>query len=204
MCGLGDSGVVYIATNAGASWRLSATRISDGAELWRTAGDAPDMILYTPNVIVSSHRIQKDTAGIDVSKEVRTFDAQTGAALWQWRTPANPGELLRLWRRRIPEVVAAGAHQAGAYLAYNFASARQERDPMHIFYMVRREITAGLWRRPHVVELARLSGGGSVIYLGTRLGLFALDAKDGRLLWYALPNTDLSNFDPAISPNHAS
>jgi hypothetical protein len=42
------------------------------------------------------------------------------------------------------------------------------------------------------------------VYLGTRLGLFALDAKQGRLRWYALPNTDLANFDPAISPNHAS
>ena len=75
---------------------------------------------------------------------------------------------------------------------------------MQIFYMVRREITVGLWRRPHVVELARLTSGLGVVYLGTRLGLFALNAKDGRLLWYALPNTDLSNFDPAISPNHAS
>jgi hypothetical protein len=101
-------------------------------------------------------------------------------------------------------VVAAGAHQAGAYVAYNFASARRERNPWQIVSMVRREITVGLWRRPHVVEVARLTGGLGAVYLGTRLGLFALDAKQGRLLWYALPNTDLSNFDPAIAPNHAS
>jgi outer membrane protein assembly factor BamB len=155
-------------------------------------------------VIVSSHRVQRDAAGIDVAKEVRAFDAQTGAARWRWQTPANPGELLRLWRRRIPEVTAAVARQAGAYVAYNFASARQERNPWQIVGMIQREITVGLWRRPHVVELARLTGGQGVVYLGTRLGLFALDAKQGRLLWYALPNTDLSNFDPAISPSHNS
>ena len=204
VCGLSDSGIAYVATYAGMSWWLLAMRSADGAELWRMADATPNAVLCAPDVIVSSHRVQRDAAGIDVAKEVRAFDAQTGAARWRWQTPANPGELLRLWRRRIPEVTAAVARQAGAYVAYNFASARQERNPMHIFYMVRQEITVGLWRRPHVVELARLTGGGGAVYLGTRLGLFALDAKQGRLLWYALPNTDLSNFDPAISPNHAS
>jgi hypothetical protein len=101
-------------------------------------------------------------------------------------------------------VVAAGAHQAGAFLAYNFASARRERNPWQIVSMVQREITVGLWQRPHVVEVARLTSGLGVVYLGTRLGLFALDAQQGRLVWYALPNTDLSNFDPASAPNHAS
>jgi hypothetical protein len=70
--------------------------------------------------------------------------------------------------------------------------------------MIHREISVGLWRRPHVVELARLTSGLGTVYLGTRLGLFALDAKQGRLVWYALPNTDLSNIDPAISPNASS
>jgi outer membrane protein assembly factor BamB len=204
VCGLSDSGIAYVATYAGMSWRLSAMRGADGAGLWRTADATPNAVLCAPDVIVSSYRVQRDTAGSDVSKEVRAFDAQTGAALWQWRTPANPRELLRLWRTHVPEVVAAGARQAGAYIAYNFASARQERSPWRIVSMIHREITVGLWRRPHVVELARLTGGGGVVYLGTRLGLFALDAKQGHLLWYALPNTDLSDFDPAIAPNQVS
>jgi outer membrane protein assembly factor BamB len=204
VCGLSESGIAFVATSAGMSWQLSAMRGADGAELWRTADATPNAVLCAPDVIVSSHRVQRDTAGSDVSNEVRAFDAQTGAALWQWRTPANPHELLHLWRRRVPEVVAAGAHQAGAYLAYNFSSARQERNPWRIVSMIHREITVGLWRRPHVVEVARLTGGLGAVYLGTRLGLFALDAKQGRLVWYALPNTDLSDFDPAIAPNHVS
>ncbi|HEY7093162.1 MAG TPA: PQQ-binding-like beta-propeller repeat protein [Ktedonobacterales bacterium] len=204
VCGLSDSGIAYVATSAGVSWRLSAMRGATGAELWRAADATPNAVLCAPDVIVSSYRVQRDAAGSDVSKEVRAFDAQTGAALWQWRTPTNPRELLRLWRARVPEVVAGGARQAGAYIAYNFASARQERNPWRIVSMIHREITVGLWRRPHVVELARLTGGRGAVYLGTRLGLFALDAKQGRLLWYALPNTDLSDFDPAISPNAGS
>jgi outer membrane protein assembly factor BamB len=204
VCGLSDSGIAYVATYAGMSWRLSALRSADGAELWRTADATPNAVLCAPDVIVSSYRVQRDTTGSDVSKEVRAFDAQTGAALWQWRTPANPRELSRLCRTRVPEVVVAGARQAGAYIAYNFASARQERNPWRIVSMIHREISVGLWRRPHVVELARLTSGLGTVYLGTRLGLFALDAKQGRLVWYALPNTDLSNIDPAISPNASS
>jgi outer membrane protein assembly factor BamB len=204
LCGLSDSGIVYIATSAGASWWLSAMRVADGAELWRTADAAPDMILYMPDALVSLRHIHQNSAGTDVSREVCAFDAQTGAALWRWRTPANPGELLRLWRRRIPEVAAGVARQAGAFVATSLTSALRARDLWQVASIARREVAVGLWRRPHVVEFARLVSGGGAVYLGTRLGLFALDVKQGHLLWYALPNTDLSNVDPATAPNYAS
>ena len=39
-----------------------------------------------------------------------------------------------------------------------------------------------------------------IVFLGTWLGLFALDARDGRLLWHALPTLDLSHVAPALAP----
>jgi outer membrane protein assembly factor BamB len=39
-----------------------------------------------------------------------------------------------------------------------------------------------------------------IVFLGTWLGLFALDAATGRLLWHALPTVDLSFMDPALAP----
>jgi outer membrane protein assembly factor BamB len=39
-----------------------------------------------------------------------------------------------------------------------------------------------------------------IVFLGTWLGLFALDAATGQLLWHALPTIDLSFVDPALAP----
>jgi hypothetical protein len=38
------------------------------------------------------------------------------------------------------------------------------------------------------------------VFVGTRLGLFALETSDGRLRWHALPTTDLSFIDLGMPP----
>jgi outer membrane protein assembly factor BamB len=37
-----------------------------------------------------------------------------------------------------------------------------------------------------------------LVFVGTQLGLFALETSDGRLRWHALPTTDLSFIDPGL------
>jgi hypothetical protein len=39
-----------------------------------------------------------------------------------------------------------------------------------------------------------------LVFVGIRLGLFALEASDGRLRWHALPTTDLSFIDLGLPP----
>lgn len=67
-----------------------------------------------------------------------------------------------------------------------------------------REMTEGQWRHPWQLHGAMnanwLAARWGIVFLGTWLGLFALDARDGRLLWHALPTLDLSYETPALAP----
>ncbi|HEX5442000.1 MAG TPA: hypothetical protein VFW76_14010, partial [Ktedonobacterales bacterium] len=66
------------------------------------------------------------------------------------------------------------------------------------------EFLWGHWRHPWQLDGAmnanRLAARWGIVFLGTWLGLFALDAATGRLLWHALPTIDLSSVDPALAP----
>ncbi|MGO8948842.1 MAG: hypothetical protein ACLQUY_14560 [Ktedonobacterales bacterium] len=68
---------------------------------------------------------------------------------------------------------------------------------------LRHEMRYGQWRKPY-----GLHGAGNAMwllasqesaFLGTRLGVFALRASDGKLLWHALPTVDVSFFPPTLS-----
>jgi outer membrane protein assembly factor BamB len=69
---------------------------------------------------------------------------------------------------------------------------------------LRHEFHHGQWRHPwrlHGSNNANwLAARWGIVFLGTWLGLFALDAATGRLLWHALPTIDLSYVDPALAP----
>ena len=70
--------------------------------------------------------------------------------------------------------------------------------------MLRREVRDGPWRQPHALHAANnalwLAARDGIVFVGTRLGLFALEASSGRLRWHALPAIDLSFIDPALRP----
>ena len=70
--------------------------------------------------------------------------------------------------------------------------------------MLRREIRDGQWRQPYALHGANnalwLEAHDGPMFVGTRLGLFTLEASDGRLRWHALPTTDLSLIDPGLPP----
>jgi len=66
------------------------------------------------------------------------------------------------------------------------------------------EFSWGHWRHPWQVHDATnanwLAARWGIVFLGTWLGLFALDATTGQLLWHALPTIDLSFVEPALAP----
>lgn len=59
-----------------------------------------------------------------------------------------------------------------------------------------RELSEGQRRQPYGLHGANnafwLEARGGTVFVGTRLGLFAVASDNGRLLWYALPDVDLS------------
>ncbi len=72
--------------------------------------------------------------------------------------------------------------------------------------MPRREgVRDGQWRQPYALHGAKnalwLAARDGPVFVGTRLGLFALEASDERLRWYVLPTTDLSFIDPGLPPD---
>ncbi|HEX6544350.1 MAG TPA: hypothetical protein VF040_21515, partial [Ktedonobacterales bacterium] len=70
------------------------------------------------------------------------------------------------------------------------------------------EFRNGHWRHPWALHAAMnanwLAARWGIVFLGTWLGLFALDAANGRLLWHALPALNLSSVEPALAPQGTS
>ncbi|MGO8948067.1 MAG: hypothetical protein ACLQUY_10475 [Ktedonobacterales bacterium] len=67
-----------------------------------------------------------------------------------------------------------------------------------------REFSTGQWRQPYGLHGALnalwLEGRDGLVFVGTRLGPFALNGDDGHLRWHAVPEIDLSFVNPALPP----
>jgi len=135
---------------------------------------------------------------------VGAFDARTGEHVWSWRTPGSATELLRLWGDRTPAMLADAGRRCVAALATAFAADFVHPAPRRRRVALRRELYNGQWRRPYALHSANnavwLEARNGLVFVGTRLGLFALEASDGHLRWHALPATDLSFIEPALPP----
>jgi outer membrane protein assembly factor BamB len=191
------------------SW-MAALNARTGAQLWRTPGIVADyVVLDGANICYS--RILRPGQII----EVGALDA-TGARLWQWRSPGSLGELLRLWGlRRMPLMFWDSTKRMATVLetiikqehfitqALRGRHVRGQK-PSPRRQALRHEFHHGQWRHPwrlHGSNNANwLAARWGIVFLGTWLGLFALDAATGRLLWHALPTIDLSYVDPALAP----
>jgi outer membrane protein assembly factor BamB len=187
-----DDGIAYVIPSGTVEDPgLMAIRLDDGAELWRTGNE-----VRSEQIAVSKDAVyfaQVDAAtGIGM---VGALEAQSGRTLWQWRTPRNTGELLALWGWRAPHLLAVGVARSAATLSTALA-----RDVRGLELL--NELRWGQWRHPEVLHSAVnamwLVADGGIVFLGTRLGVFALEAQTGDLLWHALPTTDLSCCDPAL------
>lgn len=209
---LTNDGVCYVTfvDDLRDSWIVSLDART-GKELWRTPGIAADYIALDGAILCYSRMMMNDRI-----VEIGALDATTGERLWQWRTPTNLAELLRLWgARRTPLMVWESAKRIATVLV---TIVRQEHfitqalrgrhapggKPSPRRQALRHEFHHGQWRRPwrlHGSNNANwLAARWGIVFLGTWLGLFALDAATGRLLWYALPTVDLSYVAPALAP----
>jgi PQQ-like domain len=187
-----DDGIAYgIPAGTVEDPGLMAVRLDDGAELWRTGDDVrSEQVAVTKDAV---YYAQVDAAtGIGL---VGALEAQSGRTMWQWRTPRNTGELLALWGRRAPHLLAVGVARSAVTL-----TAALSRDVRGLEAL--RELRSGQWRHPEALHSAVnamwLVADWGIVLLGTRLGVFALDAQNGAVRWHALPTTDRSFCDPAL------
>ena len=192
-----NQGIAFLSVGTFEDPGIFAVRLEDDAELWRADDIVTFQLAVTDTAIYCGGLITPQDAGV---AEVVALDALTGRRLWRWRTPPNLRSLLALWGMRTPRMLAYAGYHASA----NVVSALRQPGRRNIANDLLREIQDGQWRRPHALHGAInaiwLSAGWGTVYLGTRLGLFALRASDGRLLWHALPATDLSFVAPALTP----
>jgi outer membrane protein assembly factor BamB len=187
-----DDGIVYaIPAGTVEDPGLMAMRLDDGAELWRTGDEVRgEQIAVTKDAV---YYAQVDAAtGIGM---VGALETQSGHTLWQWYTPRNTGELFALWGRRAPRLLAIGVQRSAATLTAALARDARGLDLLG-------ELSRGQWRHPEALHSAMnamwLVTDGEIVFLGTRLGVFALEAQTGDLRWHSLPMTDLSCCDPAL------
>jgi outer membrane protein assembly factor BamB len=178
--GISDDGVAYIMDEGEngppQTLRISAARADEAAE------SKPDALFVT-------RVIQRGRNYRDSLVETLALDVETGATGWTWRSPENLAALLRLWG---PGAFAAFAASIGRELA---------RNGLTLVRGLRNELEAGQWRHPAALESLRLDATGDTVYLGGRLGVFALSAHDGRLLWSGLRNVEVNTRLPLlISP----
>lgn len=160
---------------------ISAVRLSDGTEFWRTEHvEAGTTVITTADVLYSARLTDQERG------EVLALDLHTGKLLWRWQTPGNLFSLLRLWGTRIPQVLIHAIAEARRAII----RARDYRDRN----IIRREIINGQWRRPtHLISYigVHISVNDTAAYLTTSLGIFALHPRDGHLFWHALPTSEL-------------
>ena len=215
------SGSVHVVTDDGIGYLkaiddmrdpwIAAINARTGEELWRAPGIIADYLAFDGGILYYS-RLQMQERIV----EIGALDATTGERLWQWRTPANLTELLHLWGpRHMPLMLWDSTNRIasvlGAILGQKHPIAQAVRGrsmrgkkPSPRRYALRHEFHHGQWRHPWQLHNANnanwLAARWGIVFLGTWLGLFALDARDGRLLWHALPTLDLSFVPPALAP----
>ncbi len=190
---------------------VAAVDTRTGAELWRASGITADYMAIDGTALCYSRLLMPERI-----IEVGALNAATGERLWRWRSPNSLGELLRLWGlRHTPIMMWDSAKKSGAVAIsilnqqHPIGGALRGRRVHGKRISTRRialrhEFKNGQWRHPWQVHSANnanwLAARWGIVFLGTWLGLFALDATTGRLLWHALPTIDLSFVDPALAP----
>jgi outer membrane protein assembly factor BamB len=191
-----DAGAACLATGSYEHPALAFARLEgqDWRELWRTDDIVTEQLAVTDSTIYCAHLLMPEGVG-----EVEALEVDSGRRRWRWRTPGDLRALLRLWGVRTPWIAASSAVLMGKALA----DAVTRPSPREIRIALWRELAAGRWRRPYAlhsgINAMWLAADAGTAYLGTWLGVFALRADSGGLLWHALPTTDVSFLAPALS-----
>ena len=224
---LTDDGIAYFGGNTyeDATW-IAAVNARTGEELWRTP-DVPHYQLALDGPILTYRLGIPGTGNIalgalDAMTGERLWQWRSPGTLGEllrlwgprrmpmmlWDSTAKSVATIReiVWRpcfqlRRPPS--RARMAQRRQTLGMRLRDIRQSI-ASDVGWPLWREFSQGHWRHPWQLDGAvnanRLAARWGIVFLGTWLGLFALDAATGRLLWHALPTIDLSCIDPAFAP----
>ena len=224
---LTNDGIVYLDMNyhEEATW-IAAVNARTGTELWRTLDVDHDNLTLDGTILSYSRGVQGTGAveigALDAATGERLWRWRTPASLDEL--------LRLWGARRMPLMLWDSTEKSAATLANIIGKPwfRLRRPPSHFREPPRRmsprmrlrgigqdiahhitlplwqEVTEGHWRHPwHLrggMNASWLAARWGIVFLGTWLGLFALDARDGRLLWHALSTLDLSYVPPTLAP----
>jgi outer membrane protein assembly factor BamB len=224
---LTDDGMAYIDGNTyeDATW-IAALDMRAGIELWRTLDVAHDHLALDGAVLSYSRIVpgkgNVEIGALDVATGERLWQWRSPASLDEllrlWGARRMP---MMLWDSTeksvatIREIVWRPWFRLRKPLSRFREPPRQQtrsrklRDirqsiASDVGWPLWREFSQGHWRHPWHVHGSMndnwLAARWGIVFLGTWLGLFALDAASGRLLWHALPTIDLSSIEPALAP----
>ena len=224
---LSDNGIAYVDGNTyeDATW-IAALNARTGEEYWRTL-DVPHDFLALDGAILSYSRLipgkgNAEVGALDAGRGARLWQWRSPGSLSEllrlWGPRRMPAMLLdstaksaatlwaivgRPWFRLRRPLLRVGVPQRRR------TPGRWLRDIQrglanNIGWPLWQEFLWGHWRHPWQLHGAMnanwLAARWGIVFLGTWLGLFALDAATGQLLWHALPTIDLSFVDPALAP----
>jgi outer membrane protein assembly factor BamB len=224
---LADDGIAYMDMNyyENATW-IAALDMRTGVELWRAPDVAHDY-LALDGTTLSYSRILPGKGNIEVGlldaatgerlwrwrspgslgELLRLWGARRmPAMLWDSteKSVATIREIVwRPWfrlRRPPPRIRMSQRRQTPGMRLRS----TQQSIAQNVGWPLWHEISQGHWRHPWQVHGSMnanwLAAQWGIVFLGTWLGLFALDAATGQLLWHALPTIDLSYVEPALAP----
>ncbi|HEX5440903.1 MAG TPA: PQQ-binding-like beta-propeller repeat protein [Ktedonobacterales bacterium] len=224
---LTDDGIAYVDGNTyeDATW-IAAVDARTGEELWRTH-DVPHDHLALDDAVLSFSRIIPEKGNVEIGAlDTATGERlwqwhspdSLGELLRLWGPRRMPAMLWdsteksvatirdivwRPWFRLRRPLLRVGIPQRRRTPGKWLRDIRQSI-ASSVGWPLWHEFTHGHWRQPWQVDSAMnanwLAARWGIVFLGTWLGLFALDAATGQLLWHALPTIDLSFVDPALAP----
>lgn len=224
---LTDDGMAYVDGNTyeDATW-IAALDMRAGVELWRTQVVAHDHLALDGAILSYGHSIpgkgNVEVGALDAATGERLWQWRSpgtlGELLRLWgarRTPAM------LWDSTEKSVATIGGIVWRPWFRLRKPPSRFREPPRQqtigrklrdirqsiasdVGWPLWREFSQGHWRHPWRMHGSMnanwLAARWGIVFLGTSLGLFALDAATGRLLWHALPTIDLSSVDPTLAP----
>jgi len=224
---LSDNGIAYVDGNTyeDATW-IAALNARTGEEYWRTL-DVPHDFLALDGAILSYSRLipgkgNAEVGALDAATGARLWQWRSPGSLGELLRLWGP--------RRMPAMLLDSTAKSAATLwAIVGRPLFRLRRPLLRVGVPQRRRTPGRWLRDIQRGLANnigwplwqeflwghwrhtwqlhgamnanwLAARWGIVLLGPWLGLFALDAATGQLLWHALPTIDLSFVDPALAP----
>ncbi|HKT37015.1 MAG TPA: PQQ-binding-like beta-propeller repeat protein, partial [Ktedonobacterales bacterium] len=224
---LTDDGIAYVDgdTYEDATW-IAAVNARTGEELWRTTDVKHDHLALDGSILSYGRIIPEggniEVGALDAATGERLWQWRSPDSLGEllrlwgprripmmlWDSTAKSMATIReiIWQpwfrlRKPPSGFREPLRQQT--FGMRLRDIRQSI-ASRVGWPLWRELSQGRWRRPWQVDSAMnanwLAARWGIVFLGTSLGLFALDAASGRLLWHALPTIDLSSVDPALAP----